>query len=336
MKKFATILLAALLALSCACCFAACNKDNVGETVKLKYYSGGSEIIPLLASGEAEFAVLGEPAVTQATNKLKSQGKTLYELADLQQLWQQATGSSKAGYPQASLLVKKSLLQNEDFADALFQKLTDNLTYIKQNAADLSTLLQGAGSSLSVTFTEELIGRCNLVCINAYDEKSNIELYLQQFSAVSSLLPLDDSLFYTGLSDSSAMLPEGITCYAPDGAPAMAVANIIADGSVGGVSVTTTIAADGSEVQAKCTSGEADMAVLPTNAAVKIASVKDDYEIFTVNTYGLLYLVGTTQISDLSELAGKTVCSIGANNTPQLVFNKILDYKNIPHEESDD
>lgn len=337
MKKLAKIVFVVLCVAIVASVFCSCTPQTTTttESVKIKYADDGSSIIPLLVSGDAEFAVLGEPAVTQATNKLKSQGKTLYELGNLQELWQEATGSSKAGYPQASMLVKKSLVENTDFANALYQKLTDNLTYIKENAANLSALLVGAGSSLTVTYTESVVERCNLVCINAADEKSNIELYLQQFSAVSSLLPLNESWFYTSSNSSEAELPESVVAYAPDGAPAMALANIIADQSVGGVSVSTTITT-GTDVVAKCTAGEADMAILPTNAAVTILSKRDDYVLFTVNTYGLLYLVGTTQITSLKDLAGKTVYSIGAGNTPQLVFNKILDSQNISHEVSDD
>lgn len=171
--------------------------DTVDENkVNLKYEKDGSSIIPLLASGKAEFAVLGEPAVTQATNKLKSQGKTLYELADLQQLWQQATGSSQAGYPQASLIVKKSLVQNKSFADALYQKLSQNADFVEQNAGSINQLMQDNGSSLDITYTAEILQRCNLVCIKAESVKSDIESYLGTFSALSSLLPLDDAIFF--------------------------------------------------------------------------------------------------------------------------------------------
>ncbi|MGN1041073.1 MAG: hypothetical protein ACI4QL_06575, partial [Candidatus Fimimonas sp.] len=115
---------------------------------------------------------------------------------------------------------------------------------------------------------------------------------------------------------------ETITCYVPDGAPALAVANIMEQGRVGNVT-TEVVVTTGEETSAKCVSGEADLAILPTNAAVKICSTRDDYCIFSVNVYGLLYVVGNAQVESLQQLKGNVVYSIGLGNTPEFVFKKI-------------
>ncbi|MCH5151845.1 MAG: hypothetical protein J1F65_04215 [Clostridiales bacterium] len=129
---------------------------------------------------------------------------------------------------------------------------------------------------------------------------------------------------------------EELTLYVPDGAPALSVAKIINDGKVGNHKVTTTVTKGGNEIVAKCASGEADMAVLPTNAAVNVMKKNSDYLLFSVNVYGVLYVVGTEQISNLSDLVGQRLYSIGLTNTPELVFKTICDTANVSYVNVDD
>ena len=124
-------------------------------------------------------------------------------------------------------------------------------------------------------------------------------------------------------------VPREITLYVPDGAPALAVANIVSDGAVGQTRVNTVITT-GEDVVAKCASGEADVAILPTNAAVTICNKRSDYLLYTVNVHGLLYVVGTQQLASIADLTGE-VLSIGLANTPEYVMKTVLDYKGVDY-----
>ena len=124
---------------------------------------------------------------------------------------------------------------------------------------------------------------------------------------------------------------EAYTFFVPDGAPALAVANVIQSGKIGNHPVTVSIAS-GDAVKDKCASGAADLAILPTNAAVKICSVNEDYVIFSVNVRGLLYVIGKENISSLKELEGKTVLSIGLANTGEYLFKRILDDAQVAYD----
>lgn len=124
---------------------------------------------------------------------------------------------------------------------------------------------------------------------------------------------------------------EEITLYVPDGAPALSVAKIINDGQVGNQPIKT-IVTTGEEVVAKCSNGEADMAVLPTNAAVNICTKRNDYLLFSVNVYGVLYIVGTEHITSLDELQGETLYSIGLGNTPEYVFKTVCDSLGVKYQ----
>ncbi len=163
--------------------------------VSLQYVTDASSVVPLILQGKVDFALLGEPAVTNLINKATAQNKNVYRLFDLQQLWQETVQSDVAGYPQACLVVKKSLLTNS-FAKQLKDTLWANSDYLNSNLSALNVLMQEHGSSLDVTYTADLITRCNLTAIMATDAKEDIEKYLSKFSALSSLLPVKSSVYY--------------------------------------------------------------------------------------------------------------------------------------------
>lgn len=161
------------------------------NSIDIQYKDDASAIIPLIKQGMAKYALIGEPAVTQ----LKKAVPNTETLFDLQQLWQEASGSTETGYPQASLVVKRSLL-TEEFAAVLLQTLQDNYAFATANCAKLNDILQGAGSSLQLDYTEQLIERCNIRAITAISAKADIERYLSTFSAMSQFLPLKDGVIY--------------------------------------------------------------------------------------------------------------------------------------------
>ena len=126
--------------------------------------------------------------------------------------------------------------------------------------------------------------------------------------------------------------PTSVTLYTPDGAPAMSVAKIIADGKIGDTTATVEIAQNAQDIVAKATKAERELelAVLPTNAAATVYNAtKGDYVLFSINTYGLLYIMGTEEVSDLNALKGQVLYSIGMGQVPQYVFDKVLAHAGI-------
>lgn len=168
---------------------------DANSGIDIKYEADGSTIIPQVLQGKAKFALLGEPAATNLVNKAASQGKTVYRLFDLQQLWQQAVQSDSVGYPQASMIVKKDLLTSK-FANELYQALIDNSAFLTENCATLNELMKQAGSLLDVNYTVEILERCNLTVVRANDAKTDIASYLATFSAMQKYLPLQDGICY--------------------------------------------------------------------------------------------------------------------------------------------
>ena len=181
------------------------SNSDVAEEGKLaiKYADNAQGINPLMLQGKAKFGLLGEPAATQLVNKAAAAGKTVYRLFDVQQLWKDAVGGTKTGYPQACLIVKKSLLANKTFAKALDEAMSANAAYIAANVGTLKTTLAGAGSKVDVDYTAEIVTRCNISYIKANSDglKAELAAYLAEFgfsangTKPSDKLP-DDAFYY--------------------------------------------------------------------------------------------------------------------------------------------
>ena len=174
--------------------------DNMGVkyqgsgAIDIQYQTDASTIIPQILAGKASFALIGEPAVTQLMTNAQNKGIEVHNLFDLQALWQTVTGSNQKGYPQASMIVKKELL-TDAFAKQLATALSENNEFLTNNCSTLSQLLVSVGSTLNISYTPDLLARCNLTVIPAQAAKADIERYLSAFTGVT-LLPIPDSIYY--------------------------------------------------------------------------------------------------------------------------------------------
>ena len=174
---------------------------TVGQDgVDIVYQTDATAIIPQFLAGKANFAVLGEPAVTNLIQKASTKGITVYNLFDLQQLWSEAIGTDTVGYPQACIIVKKDLLSDKPFVSALDKALSANSPFLTENASTLTALMTEHGSTLTVNYTADLLARCNVNYIRANTLKQDIETYLKEFGFVeNSSKPannLPDGAFY--------------------------------------------------------------------------------------------------------------------------------------------
>ena len=166
-----------------------------GDGVELNYVSDGTEAIAAIMQNMCDFILVGEPAATNAINKAQAQGKTLYRVFNLQTLWQQVTASESVGYPQASVIVKKTLLEEDGFADSLYSLLSENNEFLKTHVDGLKDLLVSAGSAVTSDYSTAIIESCNLKTVKAIEVKQDIYDYLSQFSGPFAGL-LKDELYY--------------------------------------------------------------------------------------------------------------------------------------------
>ncbi len=130
--------------------------------------------------------------------------------------------------------------------------------------------------------------------------------------------------------------PTDIVVAMPDGAPALALAQLMDQtGAIGSYNLSYSIK-DGTAIRSAVMSGEADIALLPMNIAAALYNGGIDVRLVSVNIFGLLYLVGSESYDDgLNSLIGKVVYNVGQGGTPDYTFKKILSSNGIAYEESD-
>lgn len=132
---------------------------------------------------------------------------------------------------------------------------------------------------------------------------------------------------------------ETISFYMPDGAPALAAAQLMAEdvdlgadvnyNVVNSTLITTYVTGD---------SPEADVCILPVNAAVQLLGSGETYQLLGTVTHGNLYIVSKTSteqitLSNLGNLVGKTVGVVNLSAVPGLTFKVILSDNNLEYAE---
>ena len=131
-----------------------------------------------------------------------------------------------------------------------------------------------------------------------------------------------------------------ITIYMPDGAPALALAQLMAedkedDGVTYNVVSATMIT---SKVTNEDNAKNADLCVMPVTAASKLLGNGERYKMLGVVTHGNLYLVaknGTPLTAEnMSALQGKTVGVLQINEVPGLTLKTVLNKYGLTYKET--
>lgn len=82
------------------------DSNDVMKNAKVTYYNAVSDVQAQVLAGKVQYALIAEPAATATIAKAKQNGKTIKNIASLQELYQKQTNSKQAGYPQAAIFVK--------------------------------------------------------------------------------------------------------------------------------------------------------------------------------------------------------------------------------------
>ena len=122
-------------------------------------------------------------------------------------------------------------------------------------------------------------------------------------------------------------VPDGeYVIVAPDGAPALAIAGLAEE--VFTYSDTVSVGAqvvNSGEIATRAAT--ADMAIVPANVAANLYNKGTDIKVIATVTHGNLYMVGladTPEVTDLTQLEGQIVASIGQNSVPDSLFKAML------------
>lgn len=127
--------------------------NGVADDVDVRFFADGAAVQAALKAGTIDFGIVGEPAATAGASK------GFFTVMDMQAEFNEAT-DSESGFPMSSTFVSEALAGEDGFVEALIAALEDNVDYIAENAAGMTALLQGAGSTSA--YSAASIPRCNV------------------------------------------------------------------------------------------------------------------------------------------------------------------------------
>lgn len=165
------------------------------EKVGIRYFGAASDMLPLMKQGKLLTGLLPEPAAT----KITTMNANVSMKIDVQQVY-------GGDYPQAVLVVKKSIAEeNKDFVKALIDAVTENATWVKDNASSAvsainAVVAEGVTPSLDASaITKTVVENCNIYLQLSKDAKTSVNEYLAKVKAISenSANVLSDDFFYT-------------------------------------------------------------------------------------------------------------------------------------------
>ncbi len=325
MKKFFTVLLSASLAAFTAVGFSACGNES-DEAVNLVAITAAQVGV----TDDIDYYVVAEPAASTKAKVVPS----LNFAGDLQQLY-----GGQNGYPQAVIVAKNNLLEYGFVGDFL-EAVAENKQWILNDGTSIQTLTDAVQSHLtdgmSPTFsaanlTKDVISNCSINLTYAYNDKQEINDFIEKVNSVSevSFGRAADGFFYNGGYPNVEFLGK-VSVYAPDGAPALGLANLLAgEKSFENVTVDYNIV-EPSLIQTYVTgeNSKADICVLPVNIAVKLLGNGAKYKLVGTLTHGNLFLLskGGDKITpdNIAGLKGKKVGVVNLAAVPGLTFKVIL------------
>lgn len=267
----------------------------------------------------------------------------LYITGSLQTLY-----GKEEGYPQAVIVAKKSFTsQYPAYTNAFIAKLNNADEYLKtaQPSEIISSIAEKLTEGLTPAFnaknlTAEVVKNCNVKFIAAQAEKENVKEVLQGMMGANAPVVADE-FFYTPseVSEDSATPDKKVTVYSPDGAPALALAQMIKENS----EIVSYNVVEASTIQSYVAYNDeaknADFCILPVNAAAKLLGNGQKYQLLGTVTHGNLFILSKGKTDDfkdgeaLKALIGKQVGVVQLPNVPGMVFKMILNQHQIAWQE---
>ena len=322
MKKLLSVFICVILSLVCAIGFTACKNDNSETAVNLVAIDANN--VGLMA--DVDYYVVPEPAASAKVKALSD----LNFVGDLQSLY------GVNGYPQAVVVAKNSLVGTSILADFITAIKTSD-EWLMNDDNSIESIVNAIQSHLTVgleptikvqNLTKAVIKNCGIKFVSAADSKSEILKFMEKFNDVGngSFGVPSDGFFFDG-AEGGAEYSQNISVYAPDGAPALGLAALMAENSLKNVQYNI-VNANTIQTFVSGAAPKADICVLPVNVAVKLLGNAQNYKLIGTLTHGNLYILSKNDMpingDNIQELKGKTVGVVNLAQVPGLTLKLIL------------
>lgn len=163
--------------------------------ITFNYFNGASELVPTIIAGKEKIAVVPEPALSALMTK-KPEVKILKSLNDEWKI----INNSKMGYPQSTIIVKKSFAEkNKDFVKGFLSEVDKTTKWANENKEELANYSEKIGVSTEKLMIPKAMERANIGFIHINQSKKEYENYYKKLfefdpSSVGGTLP-DEGIF---------------------------------------------------------------------------------------------------------------------------------------------
>lgn len=334
MKKYIMKTVAFLVALTATLGLASCGGDSSVEekSVTLVPIADPKTVSPALGY---DYYLVAEPLASAKVKGTAGTAMPLHIVGDLQKLY-----GGENGYPQAVLVARNDFLEeNGAWVESFTAEVARSATWLTAETTEITTIVNAVATNLTegmtpslteVNLTKEVIANSGVRFVKASENKTAVNAFLSELIGVSenSAKAVADGFFYEekGFSQTT-VLSESVDIYMPDGAPALSMAKLMSeemDGCefhvVNAGTIATFVTGE---------APEAELCVLPLNAASKLLGTGTAYTMLGTVTHGNLYLLSTNptpldSAEAMKGLAGKRIGTIQIENVPGLTLKLIL------------
>ncbi|MCZ7528734.1 MAG: hypothetical protein M5U14_21605 [Acidimicrobiia bacterium] len=196
------------------------NGLTVGEDFEIEHHAQPLEIVALLASGKARWAVLPEHVATLALRNAGQAGFPVARVVDLQAAWGEATGTEPR-IPQAGIVMPAELVESRpDVVAAVQREVAAAVEAITSDPAAVAPGL-AESSSLPEAVVADVIPRLNLDVVSGADARAELERFFGELHDRSPDVIGDAS---PATSSTSRRCPEPRPCAHPTSPPAVRTA----------------------------------------------------------------------------------------------------------------
>lgn len=170
------------------------NPDDINFT----YVNSATDIVPLLATGKVSTGFVPEPALTVLMEK----NPNLKIIANLNDVWKETFNSSN-GYPQATVIVKKELINNDkEYVKDFLNNLSNSVTWANQNKSEVGKYASEIGVTTDSKVIAKSLDRANLKYIPIKDMVDDYNNYYQKLfdfdaKTVGGKVP-DEGIYFKG------------------------------------------------------------------------------------------------------------------------------------------
>ena len=301
------------------------SSDDIGRVNGLSYY------------------VVPEPAATAKVNALTAAGTEYTNVASLQQLY------GTESYPQAVLVAKKSLIENDGaFVTRFLTEYAGTSSWLDAQASytEIVTAINSHGGTTlkAPMLSSTVVTNCSVYFKKAAEAKQGILSYMNAVKGISPAMfgQCEDAFFCDVDGISATTVNESkttVSVYMPDGAPALSMAKMMCANPDVGKSIDFHVVAANAINSCVTYADEvnnADLCVIPVNAAAKLLGSGSRYQLLGGVTHGNLFIISSdgTRLSAenlAQKLEGKKVGVVNLSAVPGLTFKMILNKYDIAY-----